>query len=38
MWHNVIKLIRDWYFVQAAPNDTRAQKLPLPDELVGELT
>jgi hypothetical protein len=37
MWHNVIKLIRDWYFVQAAPNDMRAQKLPLPDELVGEL-
>ncbi len=37
MYHNVIKLIRDWYFVQASPNDPRAQKLPLPDDLVGEL-
>jgi hypothetical protein len=37
MYHNVLKLIRDWYFVQASPNDPRAQKLPLPDELVGEL-
>ena len=36
VYHNVLKLIRDWYFVQASPNDTRAQKLPLPDELVGE--
>ncbi len=37
VYHNVLKLIRDWYFVQASPNDNRAQKLPLPDELVGEL-
>ena len=37
MYHNVLKLARDWYFVQASPNDKRAQKLPLPDELVGEL-
>ncbi|MFT7680334.1 MAG: hypothetical protein ACI8QC_004340 [Planctomycetota bacterium] len=36
MYHNVIKLVRDWYFVQASPNDPRAQKLPLPDDLVGE--
>jgi len=36
VFHNVIKLIRDWYFVQASPNDPRAQKLPLPDDLVGE--
>lgn len=35
--HNVLKLARDWYFVQASPNDERAQKLPLPDDLVGEL-
>jgi hypothetical protein len=26
-----------WYFVQAAPLDKRAQKLPLPDEVNGEL-
>ncbi len=37
MYHNVLKLIRDWYFVQASPNDPRAQSLPLPDELLGEL-
>lgn len=37
MFHNVQKLVRDWYFVQASPNDERAQKLPMPDALVGEL-
>ena len=37
MYHNVLKLVRDWYFVQAAASDERAQKLPMPDELVGEL-
>ena len=37
MYHNVIKLVRDWYFVQASPNDPRAQSLPLPDDLLGEL-
>ena len=37
MFHNVIKLVRDWYFVQASPSDPRAQKLPLPDEVMGEL-
>jgi hypothetical protein len=37
MYHNVLKLARDWYFVQASPNDERAQQIPLPDDLVGEL-
>jgi len=37
MFHNVMKLARDWYFVQASPNDERAQKFPLPDDLMGEL-
>ena len=37
MYHNVQKLVRDWYFIQASPSDERAQKLPLPDDLVGEL-
>ncbi len=37
MYHNVQKLVRDWYFVQASPSDPRAQTLPLPDELEGEL-
>ena len=35
MYHNVLKLVRDWYFVQASPNDPRAQSLPLPDDLIG---
>ena len=35
--HNVMNLVRDWYFVQAAPLDPRAQRLPLPDDLMGEL-
>lgn len=37
VFHNVLKLLRDWYFVQASPSDPRAQKLPLPDELMGDL-
>ncbi len=37
IYHNVLKLARDWYFVQASPSDPRAQKLPMPDELIGEL-
>ena len=36
-YHNVMKLARDWYFVQASPNDERAQTLPLPDDIMGEL-
>jgi hypothetical protein len=35
--HNVMNLVRDWYFVQAGPLDARAQKLPLPDDLLGQL-
>jgi hypothetical protein len=37
MYHNVIKLVRDWYFVQASPSDEKSQKLPLSDDLLGEL-
>ena len=36
-YHNVQNLTKNWYFVQAGPNDPRAQKLPLSDELMGEL-
>lgn len=36
-YHNVMNLSRDWYFTQVGPLDPRAQKLPLPDELMGEL-
>lgn len=37
VWHNILKLLESWYFVQASPLDKRAQKLPFPDELMGEL-
>ena len=37
VFHNIMKLVRDWYFVQASPSDPRAQKLPIPDDLMGEL-
>jgi hypothetical protein len=36
-YHNVQNLLRNWYFVQAAPLDPRARTLPLPDDLMGEL-
>ena len=35
--HNVMNLVRDWYFVQVGPLDPRAAKLPLSDELMGRL-
>jgi hypothetical protein len=37
IYHNVLELQRDWYFTQAGPLDPRAAKLPLPDDLMGEL-
>jgi hypothetical protein len=37
MYHNVMNLLRNWYFVQVSPLDARAQQLPLPDSLMGRL-
>jgi hypothetical protein len=37
IYNNVLNLARDWYFVQVGPLDPRAQKLPLPDDLMGRL-
>ena len=37
MWHDVLKLAEQWYFVQCAPLDPQAQKLPLPVPVMGEL-
>lgn len=37
MFHNIVQLQRDWYITQVGPLDPRARKLPLPDDLVGEL-
>ncbi|MCE9563009.1 MAG: zinc-dependent metalloprotease [Planctomycetes bacterium] len=36
-WHDVVKLAQMWYFVQCSATDARARKLPMPDELTGEL-
>ncbi len=36
-WHDVVKLAQAWYFVQCSAQDPRARKLPLPDDLTGEL-
>ncbi|OGU31059.1 MAG: hypothetical protein A2X67_08430 [Ignavibacteria bacterium GWA2_55_11] len=36
-FHNVMNLCRNWYFVQVGNIDPRAKKLPLPDDLMGEL-
>ncbi|MEO1029435.1 MAG: zinc-dependent metalloprotease, partial [Pseudomonadota bacterium] len=37
MYHNVIKLIEEWYFAQAGATDPRASKLPLPDDVMSDL-
>jgi len=37
MYHNVMDLVQDWYFTQVGPLDPRAESLPLPDSLMGEL-
>ncbi|MCB0777070.1 MAG: zinc-dependent metalloprotease, partial [Chitinophagaceae bacterium] len=36
-YHNVMSLLRDWYFVQASPNDPEARKMEFSDELMGQL-
>ena len=37
VYNNVLNLARDWYFVQVGPLDPRANKLPLPEDLMGRL-
>ena len=36
-YHNVMNLLRSWYFLQVGALDPRVQKLPMPDELMGRL-
>ncbi|SMO49586.1 zinc-dependent metalloprotease [Solitalea koreensis] len=36
-YHNVMKLLRNWYLIQASPNDPRARKMQFSDELMGDL-
>jgi hypothetical protein len=37
MYHNIMSVMRNWYFTQVSPLDVRAQTLPLPDSLMGKL-
>lgn len=37
MFHNIMNLQRSWYFLQVGHLDPRAHKLPMPDDLMGEL-
>ena len=36
-YHNVMKLVHDWYFVQAAAVDTAARTMHFSDQLMGQL-
>jgi len=36
-YHNIMRLLHDWYFIQAAPNDLRARGRELNDSLMGKL-
>lgn len=36
-YHNVMLLLRNWYMIQAGPNDERARKMEFDDELMGQL-
>jgi len=37
VFHDVMKLAAGWYYVQSGAADPRASRLPLPDDLQGEL-
>jgi len=36
-YHNVMSLVRDWYFIQTAAVDPRARKMTFDDDLMGRL-
>jgi hypothetical protein len=36
-YHNVMELLRNWYFIQTSPTDTSARKMVFDDQLMGEL-
>lgn len=36
-YHNVMELVRNWYFIQAAATDPRARKMEFNDSLMGQL-
>ena len=36
-WHDVLRLVETWYFTQVSPLNPKAQKLPLPDDVIGDM-
>jgi hypothetical protein len=36
-YHNVMRLLRNWYLIQASPSDPKARKAKFDDELMGQL-
>ncbi len=36
-WHDLVKYLEQLYFIQAGAADKRIDKLPIPDEVMGEL-
>lgn len=36
-YHNVMQLVRNWYFIQTAAVDPKARKMKFDDELMGQL-
>jgi hypothetical protein len=36
-YHNVMRLLRDWYLIQASPSDPRARRAEFDDKLMGDL-
>ena len=37
LWADIVSLAQQWYFIQASPSDLRARKLPLPENITGEM-
>jgi hypothetical protein len=37
VWNDIVKTVENWYFSQCGAIDKAAQKLPIPDELMGRL-
>lgn len=36
-YHNLMSILRNWYFIQCAPTDKRAQQMKFDDDLMGQL-
>jgi hypothetical protein len=37
VWNDIVKIVESWYFAQCGAIDKDAQRLPIPDELLGRL-